>query len=60
MLILAGQNVSIQGNTVNGNVASGPSPVRGGIVVTRRETTPPANVYVRGNRAFNNAPADLV
>jgi hypothetical protein len=60
ILILAGQNISVQDNTVNGHVASGPSPFRGGIVVTSRGTTPPANVYVRGNRAFDNVPADLV
>lgn len=59
IVVLGGSNILIQGNTANGNVASGPSAVRGGIVVVRRGATPSSNVYVSNNAAFNNVPVDL-
>ncbi|MGH9277315.1 MAG: right-handed parallel beta-helix repeat-containing protein [Acidimicrobiales bacterium] len=58
--VLGGHNISIEANTVNGNVASGPATLRGGIVVTSRGGTPSSNVFVVGNTAFNNVPADLI
>jgi hypothetical protein len=60
IVILGGHNISIQGNTVNDNMASGPSNLRGGIVVLARGATPSSTVFVVGNTAFGNVPADLV
>jgi parallel beta-helix repeat protein len=60
ILVLGGHDIVIQGNQANGNQPAGPSSVSGGIRVVSRGSTPPTNVWVVGNTAFNNLPADLV
>ncbi len=56
IIVFGGHNITLQGNTVNGNVPAGPSFVSGGIVFAEGAS---ANT-VTANKAHGNVPADLI
>jgi len=56
IIVFGGHNITLRGNTVNGNVPAGPSFVSGGIVFAEGAS----GNSVIANTAHGNAPADLI